>query len=158
MTEFDSSAINWQWVRYQDLSVEQLAEMFQLRQRVFIVEQDCPYLDIDGKDPDAIHLLAWYDGTLVATLRLFPQYKDYQNQSSLGRICSHPDYRRFNIGRNLVQHGVDYIDQHYADRNCQIGAQLYLKKFYESFGFSQNSEPYDEDGIPHILMVRPAGG
>lgn len=148
--------VEWQWAAYQELTRDQLAAIFELRQAVFIVEQNCPYPDIDGKDPAALHLMGWLDGSLVATLRLFPEYLPYHGYCSLGRICSRLDMRRHGIGRELVQRGVDYIDQHYPAQPTQIGAQHYLKRFYEGFGFSQCSEPYDEDGIEHILMLRPA--
>jgi ElaA protein len=150
----DLSAIDWQWAAYEELTRDQLAAVFELRQAVFIVEQNCPYPDIDGKDPQALHLMAWLDNRLVATLRLFPSYKPYQGHCSLGRICSRQDVRRLGVGKELVRRGLDYIDRHYPDKSTQIGAQHYLKRFYQGFGFVQCSEPYDEDGIEHILMIR----
>lgn len=151
-----SLSINWQWSTLDALSVAEAVAMFQLRQAVFIVEQDCPFHDIDGLDDQALHLLGWQNNTLIATLRLFPEYTDYQNRCSIGRICTHGDYRRFGAGRELVQQAIHYIEQHYPNRETQIGAQLYLKRFYEGFGFVQSSDVYDEDGIDHIHMIRSA--
>jgi ElaA protein len=148
------ASIQWQWAAYQALTRDQLAAIFQLRQAVFIVEQNCPYPDIDGKDSSALHLMGWLGDELVATLRLFPSYPPYHGHCSLGRICSRQDVRRHGIGRELVRRGLDYIDLHFPHKSTQIGAQHYLKRFYQSFGFVQCSDPYDEDGIEHILMIR----
>ena len=148
--------IDWQWKSFEQLSGDEVAAMFQLRQGVFIIEQDCPYPDIDGKDPEAIHLLGWVDGQLVATLRLFPRFEAYHGHCSVGRVCTHGDFRRYGVGRELMSVAMGYIDQHYPQQQTQIGAQIYLKRFYESYGFRQCSESYDEDGIEHIHMLRDA--
>ncbi len=156
MTSSNLNSITWYWKAWSELTVDEVTAMFKLRQDVFIVEQDCPFHDIDGKDDQALHLFGWDGDILVATLRLFENYKPYQNQASIGRICSHKDYRSTGAGRELVRRGVEYIDQHLPNQSTQIGAQQYLQRFYESFGFVQCSEPYDEDGIQHILMQRKA--
>ncbi len=149
-------AIRWQWKAWHELTLKELEAMLALRQSVFIIEQNCPYPDIDGKDDQAVHLMGWLNHKLVATLRVFPKYEPYDNKSSLGRVCTHMDVRRFGMGRTMMQQAVDFIDEHYPEQATQIGAQHYLKRFYESFGFEQCSEPYDEDGIEHILMLRAA--
>ncbi|NVJ61596.1 MAG: GNAT family N-acetyltransferase [Gammaproteobacteria bacterium] len=148
------SDIDWQWRHYNALTRDEAVAMFKLRQDVFIVEQDCPFHDIDGIDSEAEHLLGWYDGELVATLRFFHEYQPYQGRCSIGRICSSLNYRKFGVGRALVAEGLKRIDELYSNRETEIGAQLYLKKFYESFGFVQSSDVYDEDGIDHIHMIR----
>ncbi len=146
----------WQWKPYADLSMPEAVAIFRLRQDVFIVEQDCPFHDIDGEDDDALHLMGWQGDQLVATLRLFPFYEKYQGRTSVGRICSAESVRGSGIGRQLVQTALDHIDEHYPEQETEIGAQLYLKRFYESFGFVQSSDVYDEDGIDHIHMIRPS--
>lgn len=151
-----SPAIRWQWKDFGDLQPAELEAILRLRQSVFVVEQNCAYPDIDGRDPDALHLMGWDDGRLVATLRLFPAFGPYSGRASIGRICSHPDLRKSGIGRELVQQSIDLIDARYPERETQIGAQHYLKDFYASFGFRQCSEPYMEDGIEHIMMLRAA--
>lgn len=155
-TQNQTSQIDWRWRRFNELTQEELVALFTLRQAVFIVEQNCPYLDIDGKDDKAIHLLGWQDDVLVATLRVFPSYADYDNHAAMGRICTSESARGFGLGKILVQEGIRYIQANYPSQPIQIGAQFYLKTFYEAFGFEQISEIYDEDGIDHILMIKEA--
>ena len=128
--------------------------MYRLRQRVFVVEQNCPYLDADGKDIDAIHLLGFIDSELVATLRFFPCFSEYDQQISIGRVCTSLSVRRLGVGRELMTQAIKYAGDFYPNLSIQIGAQSYLKEFYSSFGFKQVSEEYLEDDIPHILMQR----
>jgi len=146
--------INWQWRKFEELSPVEMQAMFALRQDVFIIEQDCIYQDIDGKDDKAIHLLGWMGDKLVATLRVFESYPEYQNKVSIGRICSARIVRGSGIGRELVAKSLEFIDENFQNKPIQIGAQFYLKKFYEDFGFKQVSDIYDDDGIDHILMLR----
>ncbi len=151
-----TGSIQWVWKAFADLTPKEVEAIFQLRQAVFVVEQNCPYLDVDGLDSQAVHLMGWSDEGLAATLRLFPAFEPYGGRVSIGRVCSRPDARKSGMGRELMQQGIDLIDERYAEKETQIGAQHYLKTFYESFGFSQCSEPYMEDGIEHILMLRAA--
>ncbi|MCO7224536.1 GNAT family N-acetyltransferase [Pleionea sp. CnH1-48] len=148
--------IDWQWKSFEQLSGLEVAQIMQLRQDVFILEQKCFYPDIDGHDQEALHLMGWVDQTLVATLRLFPSYEAYEGRCSVGRVCTHAEYRRFGLGRQLMSEAMNYLDEHYPEQQTQIGAQTYLERFYESFGFTQCSEPYDDEGIEHILMLRDA--
>ena len=151
-----TDSIQWVWKAFADLTPKEVEAIFQLRQAVFVVEQNCAYLDVDGLDDQAMHLMGWSDEGLVATLRLFPAFGPYGGRVSIGRICSHPDVRKSGTGRELMQQCINLIDKRYAEKETQIGAQHYLKNFYESFGFSQCSESYMEDGIEHILMLRAA--
>lgn len=144
----------WRWETIEQMSASHLEKMFSLRQDVFIVEQDCPYSDIDGKDSKADHLLVWEGDFLIATLRVFKSYQEYGNRASIGRICVAFSSRKDGIGKKLVQKAIDFIGENYPDQDIQIGAQCYLKKFYENLGFHQVSDIYDEDGIDHILMRR----
>ena len=149
-----TDSIQWVWKAFADLNPKEVEAIFQLRQAVFVVEQNCPYLDVDGLDDQALHLMGWSDDGLVATLRLFPTFEPFEGRVSIGRICSRPDRRKSGVGRALMQQSIDLIDTRYAEKETQIGAQHYLKNFYENFGFEQCSEPYMEDGIEHILMLR----
>jgi len=139
--------------RFNELSLDELYESLQLRSEVFVVEQDCVYQDIDGKDQKALHLLGIYDGKVVAYTRLFgPGY--YFDNASIGRVVISTAYRDRKWGHSLIQASVDGIKKHFDTRNITISAQLYLKKFYESHGFIQDGDEYLEDGIPHIRMHR----
>jgi len=146
--------INWQWRKFEELSPTEMQAMFALRREVFIIEQDCMYQDIDGKDDQAYHLLAWQDIKLIATLRVFESYPEYQNNVSIGRVCTHLSVRKDGVGRELVKKALQFIQGKFPSKKIQIGAQLYLKNFYGNFGFKQISDIYDDDGIDHILMLR----
>ncbi|MDH5629163.1 MAG: GNAT family N-acetyltransferase [Gammaproteobacteria bacterium] len=152
MTE--STKIKWQWFEFDQLTAKQLDEMYQLRQEVFVVEQNCPYQDADGKDQYAHHLLGFIDDKIVATLRFFPEYADYDNHASLGRVCNHDSLRGQGIGKALMEQAIIYANENFPDKSIQIGAQSYLEKFYNDFGFERISEEYLEDDIPHILMLK----
>ena len=157
-----NTQVLWQWVAFDELTASQMEAMFALRQKVFIVEQECLYLDIDGLDSQAIHCLGWANGQLVATLRVFKKFEAYDNCSSFGRICVDKFFRNQGVGRELVSNALAWLDNNWLDKNglaqnkaakaVQIGAQEHLKGFYQSLGFKQVSESYEEDGIPHILM------
>jgi len=149
------SKIIWQWHVLDDLTPFQIQEMFALRQEVFIVEQNCPYQDIDGKDEQAYHLLGWQDEQLIATLRVFERYQPYLNNASFGRVCTHQSVRNEGFGKLLISKALEFISENFPNQSVQIGAQCYLKDFYQAFGFKQVSEIYDEDGIEHILMLKP---
>ncbi len=148
--------INWQWRRYNELSPLEIHAIFAARQAVFVVEQACPYPDIDDKDLKALHLAGWAGDQLAAYLRLIAPGVSYP-EPSLGRIVTTKMARGTGVGRELVARGLEKMHELYPTLPTRIGAQAHLHKFYGSFGFVQSSEPYDEDGIMHIEMVRPAG-
>lgn len=118
-----------------------------------MVEQNCPYLDPDGKDYSSWHLMGWDGDKLVAYSRLLPAGLAFQ-EISIGRVVSSPAYRGTGAGKELMNHAIEKSHQLFGPQSIRIGAQLYLKKFYESLGFIQVSEMYLEDGIEHIEMVR----
>jgi ElaA protein len=149
-------SIEWQWRRYAELSSREIYAIFAARQAVFIVEQNCPYQDMDGKDLDAWHLIAWSGEEVAAYLRLLAPGVSYP-EPSLGRIITTKIGRGHGLGRELVARGLEKIHELYPTLPIRIGAQAHLHKFYGSLGFVQSSEPYDEDGIIHIEMLRPAG-
>lgn len=145
--------LEWKTKRFETLSSLELYELLKLRSEVFVVEQNCVYLDIDGKDEKALHLLGTFEGKIVAYARLFKP-KDYFTEASIGRVVTHPNFRERKIGHILMQEAVESIRIYFGESKITISAQLYLKKFYESHGFIQTSEMYLEDDIPHIEMKR----
>jgi ElaA protein len=147
--------IRWRLARFEELTPRELHDAFQLRSDVFVVEQTCPFLDIDGADPACWHLLGYQGGKLVTYSRLVPPGVKYP-EPSIGRVVSARDARRTGAGRALMKESVAQAEKLWPGWKLRIGAQMYLKAFYESYGFAQSSEPYDEDGILHIEMIREA--
>lgn len=139
--------------RFKALSVSELYSVLQLRSEVFIVEQNCVYQDIDGKDSKALHLIGEYEGRTVAYARLF-QPGDYFENASIGRVVISPDYREKRWGHALMREAILGIETHFGATKITISAQEYLQKFYESHGFVKTSAMYLEDDIPHIEMKR----
>ncbi|WP_286912113.1 GNAT family N-acetyltransferase [Flavobacterium sp. UBA4197] len=137
--------------RFNELSLVELYSVLQLRSEIFVVEQDCVYQDIDGKDDKALHVLGTFNGELVAYCRLF-QPGDYFADASIGRVVVKATYRDKKWGHNLIREAINGIAARYNAAVITISAQLYLKKFYESHGFVKVSEEYLEDNIPHIEM------
>ncbi len=136
-----------------ELSTNELYAMLQLRSEVFVVEQNCVYQDIDGKDQKAIHVLGYSEGVLVAYSRLFKP-KDYFEHASIGRVIVKTSHRDQKLGHELMQVSIDAITTLFQETKITISAQLYLQKFYESHGFVVVGESYLEDDIPHIEMKR----
>ena len=144
--------LQWRLARFDELTPHQLYLLMRLRQDVFVVEQKCAYPDLDGSDFPSLHLSAWRDDQAVAYLRVIPPEAHKSGCPSLGRICTSLEVRRTGVGRELVQRGLDLVTAHWPGKDCQIGAQAYLVRFYEGFGFKINGEGYDEDDIPHFPM------
>jgi ElaA protein len=154
------AALDWRCVPYAALTLDELYALLQLRQRVFVVEQTCPYLDADGSDADAWHLLGWTRDAagapmLGAYARLFGPGVKYA-EASIGRVVSNPAARRAGLGRALMREAIARVGELAPGTPIRIGAQRYLERFYESFGFVVAGPPYDEDGIEHVEMVRAA--
>lgn len=142
------------WLPFDRLTPRQVHDVLQLRQRVFVVEQRCAYLDADGLDPQCWHGLgALGDGALVATARLVPPGL-VSEEPAIGRVVSSPDHRREGYGRQLMVEAIREIRRLYPGQATRIGAQRYLERFYRGLGFLPVGAPYEEDGIPHIHMVR----
>lgn len=135
------------------LTPYELYAVIRLRNEVFVVEQNCVFQDADNKDQHCHHLLLWDNDTLVAYARLLPKGLAYE-EMSIGRIISAPAYRGTGAGKLLVQKALEACKELFGEGSIKIGAQLYLKKFYETFGFIQTSDVYDEDGIDHIEMMK----
>ena len=147
----------WQWSSFADLPNADLYELLAQRQNVFVLEQQCLYPDLDGYDQDAWHLLGWrtVDGKrqLGACLRVIAPGVKY-TEMSIGRVLSTTAARGTGIGRELLVEGIARAERLYPGHRIRIGAQQYLEAFYASFGFKTVSEPYDEDGIMHVEMLR----
>nr|WP_294935138.1 GNAT family N-acetyltransferase [uncultured Flavobacterium sp.] len=138
---------------FKALSLSELYQILQLRSEVFVVEQNCVYQDIDGKDQKALHVLGMYEGILVAYARLF-RPGDYFENASIGRVIVKPSFRDKKWGHDLMTAAIKGVSEEFGTDRITISAQLYLQKFYESHGFVQTSEMYLEDDIPHIEMKR----
>ena len=145
--------MNWILKPFAELTPKELYSVLQLRNEVFIVEQNCPYQDLDNKDLKSWHLMGMQDDKLVAYSRLLAPGISY-SESSIGRIVSSPSARKTGVGKKLVKESIEQIKNLFKTDTIRIGAQLYLKSFYESFGFVQDGEIYLEDNIPHIIMLR----
>jgi ElaA protein len=145
--------IQWKIKPFETLTTNELYDILRLRSEIFVVEQNCVYLDLDGKDKLALHLFGEYEGKIVAYSRLFKPGISFDN-ASIGRVVVDANYRDRKWGHDLMREAIAGIQSHFGERKITIGAQLYLKKFYESHGFVQTSEMYLEDDIPHIEMKR----
>ncbi|MHC9089134.1 GNAT family N-acetyltransferase [Tenacibaculum sp. IMCC1] len=139
--------------RFQELTTSELYELLQLRSEVFVVEQDCVYQDIDGKDQKALHVIGVKEGKIVAYTRLFNS-GEYFDTPSIGRVVVKETERKYGYGHDLIKASIKAIVDNYNETTITISAQTYLQKFYESHGFKQIGDGYLEDGIPHIRMVR----
>jgi len=148
-----TQVIAWRFARFDELAAREAHDLFQLRAAVFVVEQTCPFQDVDGADPACWHLLGRNGSTLVAYCRLVPPGIKYP-EPSIGRVVTAITARRTGAGRELMREALERTNTLWPGKRLKIGAQMYLKAFYESFGFVRSSEPYDEDGILHIEMIR----
>lgn len=139
--------------KFDELSLHELYELLQLRAEVFVVEQDCVYQDIDGKDEKALHVLGYEEGKLVAYTRIFPP-GIYFKEAAIGRVVVRVGSRKNKFGHEILKASILAIEENFKSRNIELSAQTYLTKFYESHGFKQKGQGYLEDGIPHIAMVK----
>jgi len=143
----------WRWLPFADLSRTDLYAVFTLRQEVFVVEQRCAYSDIDGRDPEAMHLLGVRDGQLAAYLRAF--LPDAQGVATIGRVVVAVSERGNGTGRELMEVGGHRIWEAFGPHPIRVSAQRRLHRFYEELGYEVTGAGYDEDGIPHLPMQHP---
>ena len=136
---------------FSELTTAELYELIRLRAEVFVVEQDCVYLDLDNLDQQAWHIIGTENGEILAYARILKP-GDYYREAMLGRIVTAKKARGKNYGRAIVKRGIEEINKLYPESNIRIMAQSYLVKFYQAFGFIVASEEFLEDGIPHIEM------
>ena len=147
--------ITWYHKHFNDLTTKELYQILQLRNEVFIVEQNCPFQDLDDKDFKCFHLMGFDTDSqkIMAYTRIVPAGVSYP-QASIGRVVTSPQARGGGIGKVLMEKSIQLLEELYGGVPIRIGAQYYLKKFYESLGFKVFGEIYLEDGIEHILMDR----
>lgn len=143
---------DWIAKKFHDLSIDDLYEIIRLRIEVFVVEQDCPYQDCDGKDKAAIHIFLKEEGQVIAYSRIFPKGA-YFDEAAIGRIVVKKAYRNRGIAGLMIKHAIECIKEHFGDTRIRISAQAHLEKFYHSLGFRKASGIYLEDNIPHIKML-----
>lgn len=143
----------FQHKKFDDLSIQELHALYALRLEVFVVEQDCVYQDIDGKDPKALHIIGKEGKELVAYARIFEKGIIYSNFASIGRIVTSPIYRGKKIGHALVDYCIEQCKNTYPNQNIKISAQAHLEHFYNKHGFIAFGKTYLEDGIPHVGMI-----
>jgi ElaA protein len=146
--------IHFKCIPFVELSLQELYEILALRQQVFIVEQNCPFLDADGIDQKGWHLLGFDDSqNLVAYTRLLPVGTPYEGYTSIGRVVTSPNARKHGFGKILMSESINRTFQLFDNQPIKIGAQKYLEQFYESFGFKKVGDDYLEDEIWHTKMI-----
>jgi ElaA protein len=144
--------MDWQWVAFDGLSLRQLHDLLQLRNQVFVLEQNCVYQDIDGFDPQAMHLLGYREGQLLAYARCFGAGIKFP-EASIGRVVTRGDARGAGLGHQLMTQALAAVRTLWGAQPVRIGAQAHLHKFYRQHGFVAVGKPYVEDGIDHLEMV-----
>jgi ElaA protein len=146
--------VSWQCKFFTELTNFEVYKILQLRNEVFIVEQNCVYQDCDDKDLKAYHFMGWDDDKLVAYTRLLSPGISYPDAASIGRVITSPSVRGKNVGKELMTNSIAEVYRLFGKIPIRISAQFYLKRFYESFSFVQYSDVYMEDGIEHIGMKK----
>ena len=139
--------------KFEELSISQLYGILQLRAEVFVVEQDCAYQDLDGKDQKALHVIGIKNNEVVAYSRIFKP-GDYFKEASIGRVVVKDSERKYRYGYEIMNASIKVVHEHLNETKIYLSAQSYLKNFYNSLGFKQVGEGYLEDGIPHIGMLK----
>lgn len=142
----------WKIKTFEELSSLELYAILKVRQEVFVVEQTCYYLDADGSDQEAVHIWAEQDNMVLAYCRIFDSGIKYE-ESSIGRVLTHPDFRKLKLGKFLLQIAIGTIKSRFRTPYIRISAQDYLIRFYEEFGFQSTGKNYLEDEIPHTEMT-----
>ncbi len=145
--------LNWQIKHFNDLSLTEFHDIVALRIKVFVVEQDCPYQELDGKDKKSYHLLCRNEqGDLVGTFRILPPGVSYE-EASIGRVVLDEAYRGAKNGHAMMREAIAFINKEFNRENVRISGQKYLEKFYVRHGFVSTGKEYLEDGIPHVEMI-----
>jgi ElaA protein len=145
--------ISWSLKQFNELEPQELYDILRLRSEVFVVEQQCIFLDMDNKDQQCHHLQGRINDELIVSVRIVPPGISY-HEPSIGRVVGSPRFRGIGAGKALMAKAIEETLRLYGNSPIKIGAQLYLKKFYEEMGFEQCSDTYMEDDIPHIKMIR----
>lgn len=145
--------MNWYIKKFSELSTNELYKILQERVNIFVVEQNCPYPEIDGKDLESYHLFVEKDDRVIAYTRLLPAGLAYQ-QASIGRVLVIESFRNTGLGKDIMEKSIEFLTDQLQEKEIKIQAQEYALKFYESFDFKAVSDVYPEDDIPHVDMVR----
>ena len=138
---------------FHELTIQELYNILQLRSEVFVVEQNCIYQDIDGKDQKAVHIFFTENNKTIAYSRIFNEGEYFENPS-IGRVVVEKEKRGTELGKKIMVEGAKYIKENYINKNIEISAQKYLKEFYTNLGYKFTGNEYLEDGIPHIRMIK----
>ena len=138
---------------FHELTTQELYNILQLRSEVFVVEQNCIYQDIDGKDQKAVHIFFTENNKTIAYSRIFNEGEYFENPS-IGRVVVEKEKRGTELGKKIMVEGAKYIKENYINKNIEISAQKYLKEFYTNLGYKFTGNEYLEDGIPHIRMIK----
>ena len=138
---------------FDELTTSELYDILQLRSDVFVVEQDCVYLDLDGKDQKALHFIGKKQNKIIAYTRIFKS-GDYFDKASIGRVVVLKSERNHQYGYDIMNASVKAIKDYFNETTIQLSAQVYLKQFYNNLGFIEKGEEYLEDGIPHVSMIK----
>ncbi|MDR3004893.1 MAG: GNAT family N-acetyltransferase [Acidovorax sp.] len=147
--------LHFEWKRLESLTALELYHIIQARESVFVVEQQCAYQEADGLDLHAWHLRVLLEGELAACARVVDPGRKY-TEPSIGRVMTLGNFRKLQIGRALVAEAIAFTERQWPGQGIRIGAQAHLQHFYGSLGFQTVGDVYDEDGIPHVDMVKPA--
>lgn len=145
--------VRWNIKPFTQVSTLELSKIYEARIAVFVVEQNCPYQDVDGYDLPALHLWAEDGGEIIAYCRIFGPGIKY-HECSLGRVLTHQNYRKLKIGKMMMKLALETVSTRFKTRAVRISAQDYLLSFYEEFGFEITGKHYLEDNIPHSEMLR----
>jgi len=153
--------LNWVICRFEDMSPLQVYSLLKLRQQIFIIEQECIFPEIDGLDPVCLHILAWDGDDVLAAARIVgpgldPDHAAQGDRPAIGRVVTSEVLRGQGVGRVLMARAIEACADNFAGKPIYLNAQLYLRDFYQGLGFVQFGDKYDEDGIAHISMERPA--
>jgi len=147
--------INWNIKHYSKLTINEFHDLIQLRISAFVVEQNCPYQELDGKDKNSFHLIALNEHNhLVATARILPKGISYSNDVAIGRVVISPNYRMNKIGHQLMQECLNFIDSQFGAVSVRISAQKHLENYYAQHHFVSTGKEYLEDNIPHVEMLK----
>lgn len=147
--------INWSIKKFEELTIHELYSILQLREEVFVIEQECFYTDMDDKDQTCIHIMGYHNGKIVAYARIFPPQTKYEHMASFGRVLVAKSARGTGSGKELIANIINYISKEYDTSSFKISAQFYLTKFYEEFGFTAIGKTYLDAGVEHIDMIKP---
>lgn len=138
---------------FEELTTTELYNLLQLRTEIFVVEQDCVYQDLDGKDQKALHIIGTKNDRIVAYTRIF-KAGDYLAQASIGRVVVKDGERKHGYGLDIMKASIKAVEERFMETSIALSAQTYLKRFYNSLGFFEKGGEYLEDGILHVMMVK----